>query len=612
MADKITYEDKIAIYNDPEVPEESKVTDENMNNIKEVVNKNADELDEAKKTVEANRLAGEERDLNHERRIALIESKNSSQDTSIKELNTTIIDLKDKAGNKLSLEIDSVNYIMTLKLLNQDDVELDSKTIDFPLESVVVNGRYEDGNVILTLQNETEISFSVAELVNGLISQETFNNAVKELQGKIDKCVKTTEFQKSQETQDQKILSLQQENEMLKGLLPTVSGKREDVTLKGTGEMTFKKLQVGGNSVQDGEPSPDNVVDIRNCGDNVNLFDEDDSWITASTSVVKADLTEGETYAVKIHNPKENSTYLVKGGTSSTSYVNFQNTCNKNNNYTGSFTYTINEDNRNFKNGICVRETVGTSSKWLSSEEIKELQIKIEKGTKATPYSPYNCGNINTKVTDNAEQQQSKTFPLEKGQVLHIGDYLADDGIHQTRKTIELDGAKSWIEISAGSLGELHCYYTVIADSIQKELSSLCSHFKNKKTVWTAENAEKGYCSDSSTSKSKFFTTDFATVDEWKQYLAQQKEAGTPVMLEYELQEEKIIPYTEEQQKAYDEIMQMTSYEDTTHVFSEDEISPIFDVTAYAKITTNEQTVQSEPTSEPPTYEESTEDEEVV
>lgn len=43
MADKITYTNKVGIQNDEEVPIESKVTDDNMNEIKQVVNSNADE-----------------------------------------------------------------------------------------------------------------------------------------------------------------------------------------------------------------------------------------------------------------------------------------------------------------------------------------------------------------------------------------------------------------------------------------------------------------------------------------------------------------------------------------------------------------------------------------
>lgn len=46
MADKILYANKISIQNDETIPETAKVTDNNMNEIKTVVNSNADILDD--------------------------------------------------------------------------------------------------------------------------------------------------------------------------------------------------------------------------------------------------------------------------------------------------------------------------------------------------------------------------------------------------------------------------------------------------------------------------------------------------------------------------------------------------------------------------------------
>lgn len=46
MADKITWADKESLVTDPTIAEKNKVTDNNMNEIKSVTNKNADQLDE--------------------------------------------------------------------------------------------------------------------------------------------------------------------------------------------------------------------------------------------------------------------------------------------------------------------------------------------------------------------------------------------------------------------------------------------------------------------------------------------------------------------------------------------------------------------------------------
>lgn len=48
MIKKITYEDKVSIQNDENIARKNKVTDEDMNEIKEVVNCNAQDFEIAK------------------------------------------------------------------------------------------------------------------------------------------------------------------------------------------------------------------------------------------------------------------------------------------------------------------------------------------------------------------------------------------------------------------------------------------------------------------------------------------------------------------------------------------------------------------------------------
>jgi hypothetical protein len=84
-----------------------------------------------------------------------------------------------KYGKSFTLSIDSSTYVVTATLKDQDGNTLGTaQTIDLPLESVVVGGRYDDTTkkVILTLQNGNTIEFSVADLVAGLQSEITANN----------------------------------------------------------------------------------------------------------------------------------------------------------------------------------------------------------------------------------------------------------------------------------------------------------------------------------------------------------------------------------------------------------------------------------------------------
>ena len=72
------------------------------------------------------------------------------------------------------------NYVYKFTLKDSSGKKLSEKSIDLPIESVVVGGRYDAGNkkVILTLDSGKEISFSVADLIDGLVSEAVFNEHV--------------------------------------------------------------------------------------------------------------------------------------------------------------------------------------------------------------------------------------------------------------------------------------------------------------------------------------------------------------------------------------------------------------------------------------------------
>ena len=92
--------------------------------------------------------------------------------------NLTNYTLKTNTGSLIDLEINDTTYVVTLKLKNQDGTIISIDTIDLPLESVVVSGRYDNTTkkVILTLENGSEVDFSVADLVAGLQTEITSSN----------------------------------------------------------------------------------------------------------------------------------------------------------------------------------------------------------------------------------------------------------------------------------------------------------------------------------------------------------------------------------------------------------------------------------------------------
>lgn len=83
-----------------------------------------------------------------------------------------------KYGYSIDLSLDTTDYKLTLTLKDQDGTILNSKTVDFPIESVVVNGTYDSINkkIVLTLQNGNTIDIPVGDLIAGLQTEITSEN----------------------------------------------------------------------------------------------------------------------------------------------------------------------------------------------------------------------------------------------------------------------------------------------------------------------------------------------------------------------------------------------------------------------------------------------------
>ena len=210
-------------------------------------------------------------------------------------------------------------------------------------------------------------------------------------------------------------------------------------------------------------------------------------------------------------------------------------------------------------------------------------------GASPSPEFPSEIENVEGDIDitiENEDKSQTQTiiFPLQEGQKLYEGSYLAGDGIHHVRKQIELDGTENW-EIYAGYANNAekgYCYYLNIADCKIVKDTSISTHFKN---VFGAYQESVGYIgafSDNLRVKNKYFISNKETLEKFKAYLAEQKTAGTPVILEYELETEEIEAFTEEQQEAYNQLQNVTPYKLVTNI-STDKAKLVFKYIADTK-----------------------------
>ena len=159
---------------------------------------------------------------------------------------------------------------------------------------------------------------------------------------------------------------------------------------------------------------------------------------------------------------------------------------------------------------------------------------------------------------------------MQEGQKLCKGDYLARDGIHHVRKQIELDGTEIWSENINYTTENLLVAQVLITNAKNQTANVLSNYFLYKST-----STEKNTLRFASTLL--LITIDknqFADVPALKTWLAKQKQAGTPVIVEYELAEEEIEPYTPEQQTAYNNLTHLTIYNGQNTLYSSDKLKP--------------------------------------
>lgn len=114
-------------------------------------------------------------------KISQLENDKGYIDNSVS--NLVNYELKGKTGTNLGVSIDNTTYVMTIDLKNTAGDVISTGSVDLPLESMVIGASYDDSTkeIVLTLQSGEEVRFSVADLVSGLVSQNTFDTKMNEI-----------------------------------------------------------------------------------------------------------------------------------------------------------------------------------------------------------------------------------------------------------------------------------------------------------------------------------------------------------------------------------------------------------------------------------------------
>lgn len=157
-----------------------------------------------------------------------------------------------------------------------------------------------------------------------------------------------------------------------------------------------------------------------------------------------------------------------------------------------------------------------------SGTTVSNLTIypQLEAGSEATAYEPY----------------QGMTTALEDGDSLD----LATGELTRRWQRLELDGTEAWTASGVNEHGINNFRLWMNAGKASWPVKVYCTHYAEKAVE--AENAQEAGIYLPSGSDTLFIRDTYTTLEEFKTWLASQKEAGTPVAVLYKIAKSSIQP----------------------------------------------------------------------
>lgn len=222
----------------------------------------------------------------------------------------------------------------------------------------------------------------------------------------------------------------------------------------------------------------------------------------------------------------------------------------------------------------------------ITNQDIKHIKVVFDKGSTdmhdivSTLDLMIEKGETKTAYQTHAEQISYFTF--EEGQYLAKGGYLADDGIHNVWKKVVFDGSsdENW---RLNSYNYFEIYIDNIVVGTNTGIHAICTDFKGINYIDRIT-----YTSPCLTLKNNDKFLEFRNsglennLEAWRAWLS-----NNPIIVQYELAEESITPYTEAQQAQWNAIKKMKTYKNVSHISTEGgTLEPSNDVVYYKDLET--------------------------
>ena len=271
-------------------------------------------------------------------------------------------------------------------------------------------------------------------------------------------------------------------------------------------------------------------------------------------------------YIFKI-NWKENTQYTIK-----CSILNTSELVSSNYNmliyYTdGTYTPVFNSSQQNtwlnFSFTTALNKTIKyITSAYYSGQRYLDLDtFMVYEGTEESLYEPY--------------QGYDFTFQTKTLRSLpnSVRDSLEDDGIHRRVGRVVLNGNETWWENTDYTTNEM-----LVASTTPTGMKLATSNILSSIAKYANPTVINSIRAMGNILGIGLDKTQFQTVNDFKTWLSTH---NTEVI--YELAEEVIEPYTEEQQAEYDKIKELYTFNGTTNIYSDDEVPPYLQIQYYMK-----------------------------
>lgn len=211
-----------------------------------------------------------------------------------------------------------------------------------------------------------------------------------------------------------------------------------------------------------------------------------------------------------------------------------------------------------------------------------EYRLQLEERNTATDYV--------------AHEEQNIAMPCQQPMV-DVEDYIDWDNEEEVHgyKTVVLTGQEEGWNIVTSESGDgntkIFRNRTLMTGCRPnegiKEITSrvYCTHFKNITGTEIRNISNIGITVWDDTS-GPWIRAPYTTVEEWKAWLAEQVEAGTPVEIRYPLATPTRLPFTPAQKAVKEQIKALHTYKNVTNIYSTDEVGANVEATYYKDLET--------------------------